>query len=125
MARLALTVQTPLGSYPTLQPTADSADLIWTASGADFADGFSYTLTGRELLLIRNDNVAAQTVTISSTVDEKKRSGDITAYSIGIAEYAFFGPFEKAGWVQSNGNLYGAVSAADLYLAVIRLPHID
>ena len=125
MARLALTPQEPPGKYPATPLGANSADLTFVAAGADFADGFSYPLTGRELLLIRNDNVGAQTVTIDSVVDDKNRLGDIETYSIGIGEYAMFGPFPPHGWQQANGSLYGEVSAADLYLAVILLPALS
>jgi len=122
MARLALTAQTPLGSYPALPLVANSADFTWVASGADFADGAGVTLTGRELVLIRNDNAGAQTVTFTATPDAYGREENITAYSIGIGEYAMFGPFKPDGWMQTDGRLYFAVSAADLYLAVIRIP---
>ena len=125
MARLALTVQEPCGSYPTLPLTASAEDFTWTASGASFADGAGFTMTGRELILVRNDNAGAQTITFSSTVDAYNRDGDITAYSIGISEYAMFGPFKKDGWVQADDKLYFAVPAADVYFAIVRLPHID
>jgi hypothetical protein len=125
MARLALTVQTPPGKYPALPLTANSADLAWTASGANYADGASFTLTGRELLLVRNANAGAQTITISSVADDKGRVGDITTYSIGIGEYAMFGPFPREGWAQSDGKLYFAVTAADLYFAVVQLPALN
>ena len=123
MARLSLTVQEPPGFWPTLPLTANAEDITWTASGADFADGFSFVNTGREILLVRNDNAGAQTITINSVVDPYKRTGDITAYSIGIGEYAWFGPFKPEGWNQAATQLlYGAVSAADLYFAVCRIP---
>ncbi len=121
MARLSITVQAMPAKYPTLQPTADSLDITWTAAGADFADGFKFPLTGKEILLVRNGNVAAKTVTISSVVDAYNRTGDITTYSIGASEYARFPQFQKDGWMQSDGYLYGACSAADMYIAVLRL----
>lgn len=110
------------GHYPTLPVTAEAADFTYTASGADFADGASFPLTGREVLIVRNDNAGAQTITINSVVDDKNRTGDITTYSIGIGEYAVFGPFPKSGWAQASGDLYFEVAAADLFLAVLRLP---
>jgi len=126
MARLAITVQEPAGFWPALPLTANAEDFTWTASGADFADGFSFTNTGRELILIRNDNVGAQTITVSSVVDRFNRTGDITTYSIGAAEYAWFGPFKQDGWNQSGTQLlYAAVTAADLYICVVRLPVLD
>ncbi len=122
MARLVLVPQTVLGSYPTLPLTVNSADFTFVASGADFVDGFSFPLTGRELLIIRNDNVGAKTVTIDSVAAKRtNREGDISAYSIGVGEYCVLGPFGKDGWAQlTTGFLHGEVEAADLFLAVIK-----
>lgn len=121
MARLALTVQTLLGKYPVTPLVANSADIVWTAAGVDFVDGASFTLTGEEVLLVRNDNVGAQTITIDSVVDPYNRTGNITTYSIGIGEYAAF-RLARPGWAQTNGLLYFAASAADVFFSVIRLP---
>lgn len=121
MTRLAVTPQTLLGSYPALPVTANSADITFTAAGASFADGAGFTLTGGEILLVKNDNVGAQTVTISSVADDLKRTGDITTYSIGAGEVAAFGPFELKGWRQSDGKLHVAASAADVSFAVLKL----
>ncbi len=121
MARLALTPKSLPAKYPALPIAANALDFTWTEAGADFADGFSFPLTGKEILLVRNDNAGAQTVTISSVADEYGRTGDITTYSVGIGEYAVFPQFQLAGWKQSDGKLYGAASAADVSLAVLRL----
>lgn len=102
--------------------TADAADFEWTAAGADFADGFGFAHTGKEIILVRNDNVGDQTVAIDSVANAKGREGDIPAYTIEAGEYAAFGPFPVSGWRQANGQLYGAASAADVMLAVLRLP---
>lgn len=121
MARLILVPQGVPGPYPVLPLTAESADFTWVASGASFADGFSFPLTGKELLLIRNDNAAPQTVTIDSVPAKRtSRTGDIETYSIGIGEYAVFGPFSDDGWQQTTGSINGEVSAADLSLAILK-----
>lgn len=120
MARLPITPQTSLGGYPATPLTVQTADFVFTPAGAQFADGASFPITGRELLLVRNGNGAAQTVTITSMVDEKNRLGTITAYSVGISEYAVFGPFQKDGWAQAGGLLYFAASATDVEFAVLR-----
>ena len=122
MAILTLTVQELPAKYPATPLTANSADFTWTAAGANFADGFRFAHTGKEILLVRNDNVAAQTVTILSEPNTKGRRGDITAYSVGIGEYAAFPPFPLAGWRSAAGYLVGAASATDVMLAVLRLP---
>ena len=121
MARLLIVPQEVIGSYPDLPVTADSADIGWTLSAADFAEGFRFPLTGRELLIIKNDNAGAQTVTLSSLVSKRtNRKGDIATYSMGISEIVVFGPFQKDGWQQVSGELFGAVTAADINIAVIK-----
>jgi len=123
MARLALTVQDILPSYPTTLPlVAGSADFVWTTAGADFADGASFVLTGREILLVRNDNVGAQTLTITSVVDKYGRTGDITAYSMAAADYVVMPIFKTEGWKQTTGLLHFAASATDVFFAVLRMP---
>jgi hypothetical protein len=108
--------------YPTLQPGVNTLDITFTAAGADFADGAKFTLTGKEILLVQNANAGPQTVTITSVADNSyKRVGDITAYSIGIGEFAVFPQFQKEGWCQSDGCLYFAATAADVKFCVLRL----
>lgn len=120
--RLALTVQSIIAKYPALPLADDASDFVWTAAGADFEQGFSFPATGRELLLVRNDNSAEQTITINSVADPYQRTGDIANYSLGAGEYAVFPPFPVDGWQQSDGSIHGAASAADVMLAVLRLP---
>ena len=120
MSRLLITPQEVLGSYPNLPLIADSADIIWTAAGVDFIDGFRFPLTGRELLIIRN-NTGVQTVTLSSVVSARtNRKGDITAYSMAAADVLVFGPFINDGWQQVSGELWGAVTVADVDIAVLK-----
>jgi hypothetical protein len=121
MARLALSPVTMPLKYPALQPAVNSLDVAFTPAGADFADGASFPLTGKEILIVHNDNVAAKTVTITSVADSYNRTGDITAYSLGIGEYAVFPQFQLAGWQQSDGKLYLAAEAADVEFLVLRL----
>jgi len=122
MAVLDVPVQTISAKYPSLPIAANGLDFTWTAAGAAFADGAQFPLTGKEILLVRNDNAVAQTVTINSVADPYNRTGNITAYSIGAGEYAVFPQFQQTGWMQSSGKLSFAASAADVYFAVLRLP---
>jgi hypothetical protein len=121
MTRLVLTPQTLLGAYPALQPEANSADITFTSAGSGYASGASFPVTGGEILLVKNGEQTAQTVTITSVADEKKRSGNITSYSIGAGEMAAFGPFQPEGWMQADGQVYIAASADDVSFAVLRL----
>jgi hypothetical protein len=122
MAILTLTVQNVIAKYPAPPLTANAADFVWTAAGADFADKARFIHTGRELILVRNNNVGAKTVTIESVADPKNRTGNITTYSVGAGEYAVFGPFPVLGWRQTTGYLQLAASAADVMFAILRLP---
>lgn len=121
MARLALTVQEPPSAYPTLPLAANDADVTFTAAGADFADGASFAMTGREILLVRNPTGGALTVSIDSVADSRRRTGDVTAYSIGAGEIAAFWINRTEGWRQSDGTLHFEGSATGLEFAVIRL----
>lgn len=118
---LDITVQDVIGGYPDMPLVADSADFVWTAAGADFVAGAGFDHTGMEIILVRNDNVGAQTVTITSVLDAHNRLGTITTYSVGAGEYAAFGPFPLAGWQASDGDMNLTFSAADMYVAVLRL----
>lgn len=122
MARLLLTVQQLLARYPTLPVTANAADFVFTAAGAAFVDGVRFPHTGREIVLIRNDNVGAQTVTVESVVDPQNRTGDITTYSVGIGEYAVFNAMALTGWTQPSGEFWLTATAADVMFAILRLP---
>lgn len=118
---LDLTLKQMPAKYPVTPITANALDFAFTAAGASFADGAEFTLTGKEILLVHNANVGAQTVTITSVVDSYNRTGNITAYSVGIGEYAVFPQFMQLGWLGSNGKLHIAASAADVEFAVLRL----
>lgn len=120
MARTILTATTACGSYPSLPLTANSADLAMSA--ADIADLNQVVATGKDLVFAHNTNVGAQTITITSAANKRNRTGDITAYSIGAGEYAVFGPFDSAGWMQSTGYLYFQASHAEVKLGVVSLP---
>ena len=120
MARAALTAQTTPGAYPSLPIGANSLDLAWYAG--DNVNGNEATIIeGKTLVLADNTDAAAQTITFTSVNDAYGRPGDITAYSIGIGEFAIFGPFKAAGWAHS-GKLWIDVSDADVKLCVITLP---
>ena len=121
MARQTLTKIAPLGSYPSLPISANAADLAWTA--ADAANKEQFAPSGNDLVLVWNtDAVNPYTVTITSVKDEKNRTGDITAYSIGANEIACFGPFKQAGWQQTDGKIYMEASNAAVKYAVLALP---
>ncbi len=121
MARSDFTPQTLVGGYGDYS-VADVADLTFAAfTGTSGDDGNQFVASGRDIVIVRNDNVGAQTVTFSSVDDPFGRTGNIAAYSLAAGEYAIFGAFNVDGWRQADGKMYLEASAADVFCAVIRL----
>jgi hypothetical protein len=115
-----ITVQTIKGPFEAI--SANGADYTMTAGTV--TDGDTFVCTGREILLCRNINVAAKTITITSIADETNRTEDITTYSIGASEYAVFGVglTNSKGWKSTAGTIRITVEHADVLVAVLRLP---
>lgn len=120
MARLVLPI-IEVVSDPGSQPAANALDFVFTNAGASFADGAGFAHTGREVLLVRNLNVGAQTVTVQSVGDAKGRKADITAFSFATLEFGAI-HLPVAGWRQADGQLYFSATATDVAFAVLRLP---
>ena len=120
MARVDHTPLTLLGPYPDLQPAALSATVTWVA--ADATNKNQCPLTGKEILLVRNTDAGAHTVTVTSAPNARNRTGHITAYALAAGKTAAFGPFDTNGWVQSGAKLYFEADDATVEFAVLRLP---
>jgi len=115
----AIVVQSVVGKYPVTPLVANVADLTFAAT--ELA-GDTFPNSGKELIILRNDDAAPQTITITSQVDEKNRLGSISAYSVGIGEYAIFGPFPPSAWNDPNTGLLNLLSSdVDLMIAVVRI----
>lgn len=119
MARTVITPQSVPGSYPGTI-AANGANFTWAA--ADVTNKNQFISTGRELLLVKNDDAGVQTITINSVQDPYKRTGDISSYSLGTLIFAVFGPFPVLGWMQSDSNIYLEASSANVKFAVLKLP---
>lgn len=122
MPRQTLTKLAIAGNFPTLPLTANSADLPMTA--ADAVNKEQFVMTGKgEIVIAHNTGASTRTITITSVAHpNSRRTGDITTYSLGAGEYAAFGPFEREGWIQSDGNMYIEASHAEVKFGVITLP---
>jgi hypothetical protein len=119
MPRTVLTPQVVKGPYPGTV-AADALDITWAAG--DDVNGNEFAFTGRELILVRNDDAAAQTVTfLSSATPQFNRTADITAYSLAAGEYAAFWAGALPGWVQSGSKFNIDLSDPDLKFAILRL----
>jgi len=110
-------------AYPALQPPADSLDLAFVA--ADTTNDEMTDCTGKEVILAWNVGATPHTVTITS-VPVNGRSGDVTGYSVGAGEIAFFGPYPTAGFRRTGapdaGKIYFEADNAEVEFAVLKLP---
>lgn len=118
MARTNLTPKAAVGAYGDYP--ADSADLAMTA--ADVANMNQFSASGKDLIVAHNTGASAYSVTITSAPDPYGRSKDIATYSLAAGEYAVFGPFQLAGWVQSDGKIYLQASNASVKFGIVALP---
>lgn len=115
------TANTIKGPFETI--TAGSATVTLTAAstGADL-----FSCTGRQLLVVQNSHATnAYTVTITSVVDDKNRTGDITTYSLAAGEIAVFGVglTNAPGWKNtSTGQITVTGSNAAIKISVWTLP---
>ncbi len=115
MARTALTVQQLSGPYPA---GLLMDDLTWVAM--DVALKNSFPFTGREIIIVRNDNAATKNVILTAVTDPYQRSVDVTK-AILTTEYAIFLVSDITGWIQSDGSFYLEGDDAQLFVAVVRL----
>lgn len=120
MPRVTITKQVPSGPFITLQPAANSLDL--TQLAADVTNKEQFVPSGDDLLIVHNSGASPYTITITSAVDPTtKRTGDITAYSLGAGELAIFRFKGNAGWAQSDGRIYIEASNAAVKWSVLQL----
>lgn len=117
----AASIIAPLGPYPTLPVAALALDLTWQA--ADTVNFNQFPMgTGKYLLLARNVHATTPfTITLTSVADERKRTGDITTYSIAAGKQAAFLLDQQAGWAQTDGNFYLAGSDVSIQFCIMRL----
>lgn len=120
MPRTTIAPQTPLGPYPSLPVAANGLDIAYVA--ADVANKNQALFNGPKLLLARNSHATtAYTVTLTSKVDAKNRTGDITTYSVDAGDVMAFRIDNAEGWMQSDGYLYFEGSNASILFAVLNL----
>lgn len=118
MPRVTITKQVPVGPYPALPLGA--AALTLTELAADTTNKEQFVPSGDDLVIIRNTGASPYTVTFTSALDDKKRSGDVTAHSIAAGATAAF-RFKKPGWMQPDGRIYIEASNAAVKWIVLQL----
>lgn len=117
----AASIITPLGPYPTLPVSALALDLTFQAADVSNKNQFAMG-TGKYIVLARNVHATTSyTITLTSSADERKRTGDITTYSIAAGKQIAFLVDQQAGWIQTDGQFYLEASNASIEFCIIRL----
>ena len=114
MARVTNTRTKAVGPWPT-------DGVVVTMTAADVTNKQQTPCTGREIIIAQNTGVSARTVTINS-VAVNGRSGDITADSLAAGAIVIYGPFDRRGFKQVDGNIYFEASHAEVKFGVVELP---
>lgn len=92
----------------------------WTAM--DATNGNKITIPKRRLLVMfRNDNVAAQHVTVAASNDPYGRSAPITQLDIAAGAYAAR-IFEPVGWEQTLGGRDLLITPESVDVKVLAIP---
>ncbi len=122
MARTTLTPQTLPGNKVSAYSVAESADITYAVTtGLLTANGNQFVSSGNDIVICRNDQIGAQTITFYTVEDPYGLQENIEVYSIGAGEYAIFGIFQVIPWRQADGNVYLGTSHADILIAIIAL----
>ena len=119
MARTELTVNSIKGSYPG---DISAGDLDISFEAGDDTNGNYYTSTGREIVMATNTGSSSNTITITSSNDPYLRDADISSYSISADSYMAIGPLQRTGWANGSGQVNIDVGAADIEIAIVRIP---
>ena len=119
-APTAITVQQMKSPFDAVVATG----FDFTFAASTLTDGDTFVCTGREILLVQNTTAGALTITVTSVVDDKGRTGDITTYSVGANGFSVIpvGLTNSSGWKSSAGTIRITCSAVTLKVAVLRLP---
>ena len=119
MARTTIAPIAGPGPYAT-----SGVEIQAAATAADVANGNTTPHGGRGLLLIafNTDGANPHHVTVTSTPDERGRTGDVTADTVAASSAKVYGPFPTNGWKQAtDGGLYFSADSATVHFAVIQL----
>ena len=113
-----VTPQVPVGPYPALPVAPAGLDLAFVT--LDAANGNSFVVTGKEILVIWNPDVSGHTVTIASAPDALGRTGDIATYTVGAGVISAFLINNVNGWKQTDGTVHITGNSALLKVAILR-----
>ncbi len=122
MARTALAATSIIIPKGPNQGTLSAGDLQVVPAAADVANGNYYTPTPGDFLIAWNSGASPYTITLASTVDERKRLNDITAYNLVAGDFICFHYGDLVGWKQADGTIYLNASNAAVKFFILRDP---
>jgi len=101
--------------------SVQAGDFALPTEASDPALGNAVKCTGKEILVMRNTDAGAQTVTIDARPDAYGRDGTITDYSIPAGETHLSDILTEEAFEQDDGMIHINASDALLELGVIRI----
>lgn len=113
---MAVTVHTPAagtGRYPATAAALAFVDM-------NTADGDAFTLTGREIIIIRNTGVTSRNVTLQGVADDRGRTA-APVFAVAAGAVIVLGPLGLKGWKAANGRVSLLGAHADLEIAIYRM----
>jgi hypothetical protein len=116
MARTSITSIVGPGAYPGALTT-----FAWTDLGVTGTDGHQFTLTGAEVVLVKNISGSGQPVQLFSVDDSFGRAENIIS-TIAANGYSVIGPMKLDGWLQTDGNFYLDSTSTAIKAAIIKVP---
>ena len=122
MAVVPLPVYSLLPNWPVLPLVATSLTIGAGTVATTAADGVSFPLTGKEVIVILG-GAAAHVLTIASRLDPFNRLGDIS-YSVGITTYAVLPMIQPQGYAAATGlcTIISDAGGTDVKFWCMRIP---
>lgn len=116
MARTSITPINAPGAYAGAFSTLPFTDL-----GTTGTNGHQFTVTGAEVILVRNISGSGVAVQIFSVDDNLGRQENVLA-TIAANGFAILGPMKLEGWRQTDGNIYLDSTSTAIKAAIIKVP---
>lgn len=116
MARTSITKITAPGAFAGALTT-----FAWTDLGTTGTNGHQFTLTGAELILLKNISGGGQPVQLFSVDDQYGRQENVLS-TIAANGYSLIGPMKLEGWKQTDGNFYLDSTSTAIKAAIVKIP---
>ncbi len=114
MARTPIVPQALPGSWSITGVAA-------TNQAADTSLYNSFKPSGKDVVIAFNSGASPYTVTITSTPDDKGRTGDAGPVTLAAGEIRVFGLLPMLGWQQTDGTVYLQASNAAVKFSIFQL----